>query len=130
MHGEEFFRQALIYLGAAVLAVPVAQRLGLGSVLGYLLAGMAVGPFALGLIGDVTAASALGTALNKEKDAEAAEAQAVANATERRRTERILSVAMVRRGSGRLTSRKIGGATTAPQGKSSGACGCRAGTLL
>lgn len=52
MHGEEFFRQALIYLGAAVLAVPVAQRLGLGSVLGYLLAGMAVGPFALGLIGE------------------------------------------------------------------------------
>ncbi len=35
--------QATIYLGAAVIAVPMAARLGLGSVLGYLLAGIAIG---------------------------------------------------------------------------------------
>jgi monovalent cation:proton antiporter-2 (CPA2) family protein len=45
------FVQAFIYLLAAVVAVPLAKRLGLGSVLGYLLAGMAIGPFALGLVG-------------------------------------------------------------------------------
>ena len=43
--------QAFIYLAAAVISVPLAQRLGLGSVLGYLLAGIAIGPFALGLLG-------------------------------------------------------------------------------
>ncbi len=52
MHAEEFFVQALIYLAAAVVSVPVSRRLGLGSVLGYLLAGVAVGPFALGLVGE------------------------------------------------------------------------------
>ncbi|PTQ71328.1 monovalent cation:proton antiporter-2 (CPA2) family protein [Celeribacter persicus] len=36
--------QAVIYLAAMVVAVPLARRLGLGSVLGYLLAGMAIGP--------------------------------------------------------------------------------------
>ncbi|WP_295693616.1 monovalent cation:proton antiporter-2 (CPA2) family protein [uncultured Maricaulis sp.] len=36
--------QAAIYLGAGVIAVPIAQRLGLGSVLGYLLAGVAIAP--------------------------------------------------------------------------------------
>jgi monovalent cation:proton antiporter-2 (CPA2) family protein len=46
-----FLEQAFIYLCAAVVAVPVAQRLGLGSVLGYLLAGVAIGPFGLGLLG-------------------------------------------------------------------------------
>ncbi|MGD8605760.1 MAG: monovalent cation:proton antiporter-2 (CPA2) family protein [Myxococcales bacterium] len=51
MHGQGFFFQAFVYLGAAVIAVPLAKRLGLGSVLGYLLAGMAIGPFGLGLIG-------------------------------------------------------------------------------
>ncbi|MCU6433946.1 glutathione-regulated potassium-efflux system protein KefC [Undibacterium sp. Jales W-56] len=44
---------ALIYLLAAVIAVPVAKRLGLGAVLGYLLAGMAIGPWGLRLIEDV-----------------------------------------------------------------------------
>ncbi|MGS4943889.1 monovalent cation:proton antiporter-2 (CPA2) family protein [Meridianimarinicoccus sp. RP-17] len=43
----------LVYLGAAVLAVPVAARLGLGSVLGYLLAGVMIGPV-LGLVGQET----------------------------------------------------------------------------
>ncbi len=42
---------AFVYLAAAVIAVPVAQRLGMGSVLGYLLAGVAIGPFALDLLG-------------------------------------------------------------------------------
>ena len=51
MHGEAFFFQALIYLAAAVVSVPIAKRLGLGSVLGYLIAGIAIGPFALGLVG-------------------------------------------------------------------------------
>ena len=44
---------ALIYLTAAVLVVPVAKRLGLGAVLGYLLAGIAIGPWGLGLIREV-----------------------------------------------------------------------------
>jgi len=52
MHGQDFFFQAFIYLGAAVISVPIAKRLGLGSVLGYLLAGMIIGPFGLSLIGE------------------------------------------------------------------------------
>jgi glutathione-regulated potassium-efflux system ancillary protein KefC len=46
---------ALIYLGAAVVCVPLASRLKLGSVLGYLLAGCAIGPHVLGLVSDVHA---------------------------------------------------------------------------
>jgi monovalent cation:proton antiporter-2 (CPA2) family protein len=52
MHAEGFFAQAFVYLAAAVIAVPIARRLGLGSVLGYLIAGMVIGPFAFGLIGE------------------------------------------------------------------------------
>lgn len=44
---------ALIYLAAAVVAVPIAKRLGLGAVLGYLLAGMVIGPWGLRLIDGV-----------------------------------------------------------------------------
>lgn len=51
MHNQEFFLQALIYLGAAVITVPLAKKLGLGSVLGYLLAGIIIGPFVLGWVG-------------------------------------------------------------------------------
>ena len=51
MHGEAFFYQAFVYLAAAVVSVPLAKRLGLGSVLGYLIAGIAIGPFGLGLVG-------------------------------------------------------------------------------
>lgn len=47
---ETFLFQATIYLGAAVIAVPLAARLGLGSVLGYLLAGIVIGPVT-GLVG-------------------------------------------------------------------------------
>jgi glutathione-regulated potassium-efflux system ancillary protein KefC/glutathione-regulated potassium-efflux system protein KefB len=44
--------QALVYLAAGVISVPIAKRVGLGSVLGYLLAGVVVGPFALNLVGE------------------------------------------------------------------------------
>ena len=43
----------LLFLFAAVVAVPIAQRLGIGAVLGYLLAGIAIGPWGLGFIRDV-----------------------------------------------------------------------------
>jgi monovalent cation:H+ antiporter-2, CPA2 family len=46
-----FLSQALIYLAAAVVCVPIAKRLGMGSVLGYLFAGILIGPFVLGFIG-------------------------------------------------------------------------------
>lgn len=52
MESSGFLVQAAIYLAAAVLAVPLFKRLGLGSVLGYLLAGILIGPYALGLIPD------------------------------------------------------------------------------
>ncbi len=50
---ESFLLQATIYLGAALIAVPVAVRLGLGSVLGYLIAGIFIGPL-FGLVGAET----------------------------------------------------------------------------
>ncbi len=49
---ENILTQTLVYLGAAVVSVPIAKRLGLGSVLGYLIAGVLIGPFALSLVGD------------------------------------------------------------------------------
>ncbi len=48
-----FLFQAFIYLIAAVIAVPIAKRLGLGSVLGYLIAGIVIGPL-LGIVGSET----------------------------------------------------------------------------
>lgn len=50
-----YFIQAFIYLIAAVIAVPLATRFGLGSVLGYLIAGVVIGPI-IGLVGDETQA--------------------------------------------------------------------------
>ncbi|WED23578.1 monovalent cation:proton antiporter-2 (CPA2) family protein [Vibrio sp. JC009] len=47
------FLQAFVYLVAAVIAVPIAKRLGLGSVLGYLIAGVVIGPVT-GLVGSET----------------------------------------------------------------------------
>jgi glutathione-regulated potassium-efflux system ancillary protein KefC/glutathione-regulated potassium-efflux system protein KefB len=44
--------QALVYLAAGVISVPLAKRLGLGSVLGYLIAGVLIGPFLLNLVGE------------------------------------------------------------------------------
>jgi monovalent cation:proton antiporter-2 (CPA2) family protein len=51
MHLDEFLYGAFIYLSAAVISVPIATRLGLGSVLGYLIAGIVIGPSVMGLIG-------------------------------------------------------------------------------
>jgi monovalent cation:proton antiporter-2 (CPA2) family protein len=42
----------LVYLASAVIFVPIAKRLGLGAVLGYLVAGVAIGPWVLGLVGE------------------------------------------------------------------------------
>lgn len=51
MHFESFFIQSLIYLAAAVAAITIGKKLGIGSVLGYLIAGAIIGPHLLGLIG-------------------------------------------------------------------------------
>ncbi|MGG6101786.1 glutathione-regulated potassium-efflux system protein KefB [Pantoea allii] len=53
MEGQTLLTAGVIYLVAAVLIVPVAARLGIGAVLGYLLAGIAIGPWGLGFISDV-----------------------------------------------------------------------------
>lgn len=47
-----FLHDAIIYLAAAVVFVPLAKKLGMGSVLGYLLGGIIIGPFFLGFIGE------------------------------------------------------------------------------
>lgn len=52
MAQHSFLIQALVYLAAAVVFVPLAKRLGLGSVLGYLLAGVIIGPFVMGFVGE------------------------------------------------------------------------------
>ena len=44
--------ESLIYLLAAVIAVPLSRRLGLGAVLGYLTAGIIIGPFGFGFVRD------------------------------------------------------------------------------
>ncbi|MGL6112385.1 MAG: glutathione-regulated potassium-efflux system protein KefC [Rubrivivax sp.] len=51
-HGTPWLQMSLVYLGAAVLAVPLARLLGLGSIIGYLAAGIAIGPWGLGLVTD------------------------------------------------------------------------------
>ncbi|WP_397405116.1 monovalent cation:proton antiporter-2 (CPA2) family protein [Phenylobacterium sp.] len=52
MHADTLMIQALVYLTAGVVSVPIAKRLGLGSVLGYLIAGALVGPYLLNLVGE------------------------------------------------------------------------------
>jgi len=52
-HIPPLLLQGIIYLGAAILAVPISRRIGLGAVLGYLLAGIIIGPWGLGLIAEV-----------------------------------------------------------------------------
>ena len=51
-HGPSWITSSLVYLGAAVLAVPLARLLGLGSIIGYLAAGIAIGPFGLAFVTD------------------------------------------------------------------------------
>lgn len=51
MNNQDFLFQAMIFLAAAVISVPVAKRLGMVSALGYLLAGVVIGPYVLGLVG-------------------------------------------------------------------------------
>ncbi|RTY97058.1 potassium transporter [Flavobacterium sp. RSP49] len=46
-----FLLQAIIYLSAAVICVPIAKKLGLSSILGYLFAGIIIGPYVMGFIG-------------------------------------------------------------------------------
>ncbi|MBA2544457.1 MAG: cation:proton antiporter, partial [Deltaproteobacteria bacterium] len=48
---DSVLAQALVYLAAAVVFVPIAKRSGLGAVLGYLVAGVVIGPWLLGLVG-------------------------------------------------------------------------------
>ena len=52
-HGGAFLIQSIVFLASAVLAVVISHRLGLGSVAGYILAGIAIGPFGLKLIDKV-----------------------------------------------------------------------------
>ncbi|MDN5939902.1 MAG: cation:proton antiporter, partial [Salinisphaera sp.] len=49
----QWVEQIAIFLAAAVVAVPIAQRLKLGSVLGYLIAGVVIGPWGLGAVSGV-----------------------------------------------------------------------------
>ena len=52
-HGSGFLTQGVVFLASAVLAVVFSHRLGLGSVAGYLVAGIAIGPFGLKLVDKV-----------------------------------------------------------------------------
>ncbi|HEY0287364.1 MAG TPA: cation:proton antiporter, partial [Pseudomonas sp.] len=51
-HEGSLLQAAVVFLLAAVVAVPLAKRLQLGAVIGYLIAGVAIGPSVLGLIGN------------------------------------------------------------------------------
>jgi glutathione-regulated potassium-efflux system ancillary protein KefC len=53
MNEERWLIQVSIFLAAAVIGVPLLKRLGLSSVLGYIIAGAAIGPWGLGIAGDV-----------------------------------------------------------------------------
>src|SRR4051795_6799550 len=52
-HVPAWLSSSLIYLGAAVIAVPVSRALGLGSIIGYLAAGIVIGPWGIGLVAQV-----------------------------------------------------------------------------
>ncbi len=52
-HTPTWLVNSFIYLSAAVIAVPLSKAVGLGSIIGYLAAGMAIGPWGLGLVTDV-----------------------------------------------------------------------------
>lgn len=50
---DSFIYQAIVFIGAAIVLVPIFQSLGFGSVLGYLIAGIIIGPFGFKLIPDI-----------------------------------------------------------------------------
>ncbi|HMY11506.1 MAG TPA: cation:proton antiporter, partial [Turneriella sp.] len=54
MHSHSILMNMLVFMAAAVVAVPLATRLGLGNVLGYLIAGAVIGPWGLKLISNVS----------------------------------------------------------------------------
>src|SRR5512133_1685771 len=49
-HGTSWLQASLIYLGAAVIAVPLSRAVGLGSIIGYLAAGIVIGPWGFGFV--------------------------------------------------------------------------------
>ena len=53
MDAPDWLVNNFIYLAAAVVAVPIAKKLGLGSIIGYLAAGIAIGPWGLKLVTNV-----------------------------------------------------------------------------
>ena len=53
-HTPTWLINSFIYLSAAVIAVPLSKALGLGAIIGYLVAGLAIGPWGLGLVTNVT----------------------------------------------------------------------------
>ncbi len=54
MEEHSLLLSVFIYLSAAIVAVPVAKKLGLGAVLGYLIAGILIGPWVMGLINEAS----------------------------------------------------------------------------
>src|ERR1700742_3644364 len=52
MQHAHWLTLALTYLAAAVIAVPLARRLGLGAIIGYLVAGLVIGPWGLRVVTD------------------------------------------------------------------------------
>ncbi len=52
-HAPSWLTNSFIYLAAAVVAVPIAKKLGLGAIIGYLAAGIGIGPWGLGLVTNV-----------------------------------------------------------------------------
>ena len=48
---NDFLGQAFIFLFSAVICVPISKKLGMGSVLGYLIAGVLIGPYVLEFVG-------------------------------------------------------------------------------
>ncbi len=59
MDSHHFLQTAVVFLLATVIAVPLTKRFRLGAVLGYLLAGVAIGPQLLGLVSDTEGVAAI-----------------------------------------------------------------------
>ncbi|WP_420394445.1 cation:proton antiporter [Acuticoccus sp.] len=60
-HGLPYLKEVMIFLVSAGVVVPILQRLGLNSILGYLVAGMAVGPFGIVTLADTVFGMPLAT---------------------------------------------------------------------